>query len=256
VVMATRMIGTSMERCSKMMSLPACQLVNATITALRGEYSRSHVEAQAIMSRPLGFLNVTTSRLEGSKLNSTQYSKATDLLSEARQSLNLAQQYLDKAPDEFRSGNYPIAVRLVHNALRAIQEAQARIGDADMLISESVSTSGKIPGTQGLTTEGAFMLVVFVVISSVIIAILVKRRRGRLSPSVDSMSAKRPFVVGQLEGHACVRAILICYFTCVCLLLRDTNPTAATDTSTMMRTLGNSGTGRENVSCAQLSGIL
>jgi len=158
------------------------QLVNATIAALRGEYSRSHVEAQAIMSRSLGFLNVTTSRLEGSKLNSTQYSKATDLLSEARQSLNLAQQYLDKAPDEFRSGNYPIAVRLVHNALRAIQEAQARIGDADMLISESVSTSGKIPSIQDLTTEGAFMLVVFVVISSVIIAVLVKRRRG-LIPS-------------------------------------------------------------------------
>lgn len=120
------------------------ELVNATIAGLRSQYSKSYTLAHADMLAAGKMFNETSSRLNEikSRLNSTQASKALTMLSEASGLLIEAESYLAKAPGEFRSGNYVIALKFVQRAAHAIEEVRSRINNLSTLINESASIVG------------------------------------------------------------------------------------------------------------------
>ncbi len=157
-------------------NVAAEEFVNATATAFVDEYSDSQGRATVALSRTLESLNATTARLEVSRLDSVQLRNATDLLSQAEELANLARLNLNKAPDEFQSGNYPLAVRILHNAIEDAQQAQTKIDDANATISESVPTSSmSIAGIQPV--GGLLMILVAVVVVSITAAALIRRKK-------------------------------------------------------------------------------
>ena len=156
--------------------LQSRQLINQTIVALRAEYSKAYAQAQAGILEASNLLNATTNRLQDTKsqLNSTQQSKALALLSEASGSLKLAQQYVAEAPNMFRSGDLPIAVKFVHRAIDAVQQTRARIADSESSLTPLVTPTQNVQLQENIVV----FLVLALVPLGILVVLMVRRKKS------------------------------------------------------------------------------